>query len=124
MQKILKHTIYLFLTIFGATAIISLSALIYLWWLSTTDSGVKELPYLGWLLTTVIAEVVGVVIIFAKKGIKYLPEVEINKEESETLQFMKKFIDSGSSVTVVSNRIAWLRKSEPIKTEIIKMAHC
>lgn len=122
MQKILKHVIYLFLVIFAATAVISLGALVYIWWPSTSDSGVKELPYLGWLLTTVIAEVVGVVVLFAKKGLKYLPEVEINKRESETLQFMKKFIDSGSTVTVVSNRVAWLRKSDPIKSEIMKMA--
>jgi len=37
---------------------------------------------LDWLLITVIAEVVGVVILFAKKGMKYLPEVEINKKHS------------------------------------------
>lgn len=122
MQKILKHAIYLFLIIFGFTAVISLGALVFLWSQSTTEEGIKELPYLGWLLSTVIAEVVGVVIVFAKKGLKYLPEVEINKKESETLQFMKKFIDSGSSVTVVSNRVAWLRKSEPIKNAIIEMA--
>jgi hypothetical protein len=122
MQKILKHAIYLFLIIFGLTAVISLGALVFLWSQSTTEEGIKELPYLGWLLSTVIAEVVGVVIIFAKKGLKYLPEVEINKKESETLQFMKKFIDSGSSVTVISNRVAWLRKSEPIKNAIIGMA--
>lgn len=122
MQKILKHAIYLFLTIFAFTAIISLGALVYLWWQSTPEAGLKELPYLGWLLTIVIAEVVGVVILLAKKGIKYLPEVQINKEESETLQFMKKFIDSGSSVTVVSNRVAWLKKSSPIASAIMTMA--
>ena len=53
---------------------------------------------------------------------KYLPEVKINKKEVETLEFMRNFINSGSSVTVVSNRIAWLRKSEPIKKAIIDMA--
>lgn len=122
MQRILKHAIYLFLVIFALTATISLGALIYLWWISSSGNETKSLPYLGWLLTTVIAEVVGVVLLFAKKGLKYLPEVEINKQESETLQFMKKFINSGSSVTVVSNRVAWLRKSDPIKNAISEMA--
>lgn len=122
MQKILKQAIYLFLFIFAATAIISLGALVYLWSQSTTESAAKDFPYLGWLLGIVIAEVVGVVILFAKKGMKYLPDVEINNTEIDTLQFMKKFIDSGSSVTVVSNRVAWLRKSEPIANSITEMA--
>lgn len=122
MQKILRHAIYLFLTIFGITAFVSIGALVYLWSQSSTEQGIKALPYLGWLLTIVIAEVVGVVILFAKKGMKYLPEVEINKEEKETLEFMRNFISSGSSVTVVSNRVAWLSKSEPIKNAITDMA--
>jgi hypothetical protein len=122
MQTILKHAIYLFLIIFAITAVVSLGALIYLWTFSNDDSPAKDLPYLGWLLGAVIAEVAGVVLLFAKKGFKYLPEVEVNQAESETLQFMKKFIDSGSSVTIVSNRIAWLRKSDPIKDAIIGMA--
>lgn len=122
MQKIIKHAIYLFLSIFGITAFVSIGALVYLWIQSSAERGIKELPYLGWLLSTVIAEVVGVVILFAKKGMKYLPEVEINKEEKETLEFMRDFISSGSSVTVVSNRVAWLRKSESIKNAITDMA--
>jgi hypothetical protein len=122
MQKILKHTIYIFLIIFFATATVSLGALVYLWISSSGDTPVKDLPYLRWLLGMVIAEVAVSVILFAKKGLKYLPEVKVNQEESETLQFMKKFIDSGSSVTIVTNRIAWLRKSDPIKDAIIEMA--
>lgn len=122
MQKILKHAIYLFLTIFGITAFASIGALVYLWSQSSVEQGFKELPYLGWLLTIVIAEVVVFVILFAKKGVKYLPDVEINKEEKETLEFMRNFIGSGSSVTVVSNRVAWLRKSEPIRIAITDMA--
>lgn len=122
MQRILKHAIYLFLVIFAVTAFITLGALIYLWSISLPGSEVKELPYLRWLLSIVIAEVVGVVLLFAKKGLKYLPEVEINKNEKETLEFMKKFINSGSSVAIVSNRVAWLRKSDPIKDSITEMA--
>ena len=40
----------------------------------------------------------------------------------EARDIIKKFINSGSSVTVVSNRVAWLKKSEPIKKAITEMA--
>lgn len=122
MQSVVKHAIYLFLGIFALTAIISLGALVCLWVSGTSGAAISDLPYLKWLLGTVIAEVVGVVILLAKKGLKYLPEVEVKKTEAETLEFMKKFIDSGSSVTIVSNRVAWLRKSDPIKDAITEMA--
>lgn len=122
MQSVFKHAIYLFLAIFAMTAIVSIIALAYLWYSMFNGSETKDLPYLYWLLIIVIAEVVGVVVLIAKKGLKYLPEVEVNKKEAETLEFMKKFIDSGSSVTIVSNRIAWLRKSTPITEAIIAMA--
>lgn len=122
MQSLVKHTIYLFMLIFGVTAFVSIGALVYLWFLAPSGTGIEDLPYLDWLLGIVIVEVVAVVVLFAKKGLKYLPDVEVNKKEAETLQFMKKFIDSGSSVTIVSNRVAWLRKSAPIKDAITAMA--
>lgn len=122
MQTVIKHAIYLFLVIFALTALVTLGALIYLWHLRATDFDLSSLPYLNWLIGAFIIEVSGVVILFAKKGLKYLPEVEVNKEVHETLEFMKSFIDSGSSVTIVSNRLAWLRKSAPIKTAITEMA--
>ena len=122
MLSIVRHTIYLFLFIFGVTALVSIAALVSLWISASNGADAKDLPYLEWLIGTLIAEVVAFVVLFARKGLKYLPEVEVNKEESETLEFMKKFIDSGSSVTIVSNRIAWLRKSAPIKDAITTMA--
>lgn len=122
MQGIVRHAIYLFLFIFALTAMISLGALVYLWVENASGRDVKELPYLGWLLAAVIAEVVGVVVLFAKKGLRYLPQIETNKHEGQTLAFMERFISSGSSVTVVSNRLAWLRKSDAIRDDIIKMA--
>ena len=122
MQSVIKHTIYVFLVIFTLTALASLGALIFLWYSGPNGAGIADLPYLRWLLFAVIAEVVAVVVLVAKKGLKYLPEVEVNKTEVETLEFMKRFIDSGSSVAIVSNRVAWLRKSDPIKDAIIQMA--
>jgi len=122
MQSVIKHTIYIFLAIFALTAVVTLGALVYLWFLRANGSDLSDLPYLNWLIGVFIIEAAGVVILFARKGLKYLPEVEVNKEERETLEFMKRFIDSGSSVAIVSNRVAWLRKSAPIKSAITQMA--
>lgn len=122
MQSLIKHAIYVFLMIFVLTALITLGALIYLWHLTTNGSDISGLPYLNSLIGAFIIEVSGVVLLFAKRGLKYLPEVEINMEERQTLDFLKRFIDSGSTVTIVSNRLAWLRKSAPIKTAITEMA--
>lgn len=80
----------------------------------------ETLPYLGWLLGILIAEVVGVVIMMAKKGLKYLPETELNRHEKETLQFMERFISNGTSVSIVSNRAAWLGRSDSLMKEIKK----
>jgi len=122
MQKILKHVIYVFLGIFGITAAMCLVAVAFTWWPRAQGTPAPSLPYLDWLLGSVIAEVIGVIVLIAKKGVKYLPDVEIDKTEQDTLRFMQKFIDSGSSVTIVSNRVAWLRKSEPIANDIGDMA--
>lgn len=122
MQKILRHTIYLFLTIFACTALLSLVALGTLWWQMALGGAAIDPPYLKWLLGAVVVEVAVAVVLFAKKGMKYLPEVETNQAEAVTLEFMRRFIDSGSSVTVVSNRVAWLKKSEPITQAITDMA--
>lgn len=122
MQKILKHVIYVFLGIFGITAVMSLVAVASIWFTGQHGTPTPSLPYLDWLLGSVIAEVIGVIVLYAKKGVKYLPDVEINKTEQDTLHFMQKFIKSGSSVTIVSNRVAWLKKSEPIAKDIGDMA--
>lgn len=121
MQKIVKTIIYVFLFIFAATSALTLAALACLWWGYRSEGSVQDLPYLGWLLSISIAEAIGVVLLFAKKGLKYLPEIRVHKTESETLKFMSEFISLGSSVIIVSNRVAWLRKSSDAKTAIEEM---
>lgn len=121
MQKLLRVVLYLFLIIFALTALTSLVGLIYLWW-GYQDSGhFKDLPYLGWLLGATVAEAAGTVVLFAQKGMKYLPEVKVHETEDEILDFMKSFISLGSSVTIVSNRVAWLRRSSQVKDAIVEM---
>jgi hypothetical protein len=92
----------------GLTAILTLSGVAYLWFFKRTD----ELPYLHWLLVTVILEIVSFIVIFAKKGFKYLPEIRINKNQKKTLEFMEQFISMGTSATIVSNRVSWLASNE------------
>lgn len=119
MQQLVKITFYVFLAILVTTSALILIGVAFLWFGKKPP---EELPYLGWLLTIVIAEVVAVVIMVAKKGLKYLPSTETSREESETLEFMQRFISKGTSVAIVSNRASWLLRSEGLVTTIISKA--
>tara|TARA_B100002003_G_scaffold245652_2_gene273811 strand:- start:4410 stop:5048 length:639 start_codon:yes stop_codon:yes gene_type:complete len=104
MQNIVKNTLYLFLCITGLTAAITLAGIGYSWFFSPAI----ELPHLEWLIGSVIVEVVAVILMLAKKGLKYLPDTQTDKETKDTLKFMEIFISTGTSATVVSNRVSWL----------------
>ncbi len=108
MQKLVKHTLYLFLWLTGTTAFLAIFGLAYVWFFSEKT----ELPHLGWIITAVIAEMAAVVLMLAKKGMKYLPDTQTDKEPKDTLKFMEKFISTGTSATVVSNRVSWLTSDE------------
>ncbi|HIW06345.1 MAG TPA: hypothetical protein H9889_03340 [Candidatus Ignatzschineria merdigallinarum] len=115
MQKLIKHTLYLFLIIMGITALITLFGIIYIW----SHEGTKLL-YLEWLIGAIIIEIAAVIFIIAKKGVKYLPDVQINKTNKETLNFMTSFISTGSSATIVSNRVSWLANNDKLITILQK----
>jgi len=119
MQKIIKTTYYVFLSILVATAMISLLGISYVWFWKDAP---QDLPHLEWLLGIVIAEVVGVVIMVAKRGLKYLPDVTIDKNEKDTLDFMAKFTSFGTSVVIVSNRVSWLGRGDKLLEELNKKA--
>ena len=104
MQSLVKYTLYLFLIITGLTAAITLAGIGYVWFFSEA----KQLPHLKWLIGSVIIEVVAVILMLAKKGMKYLPDTQTDKEPKDTLKFMEDFIPTGTSATVVSNRVSWL----------------
>jgi hypothetical protein len=104
MQNLVKHTLYLFLWITGLTAAITLVGIGYSWFFPDA----KELPYLEWLIGSVIIEVVAVILMLAKKGMKYVPDTQTDIEPKNTLKFMEDFISTGTSATVVSNRVSWL----------------
>ncbi|HTZ96304.1 MAG TPA: hypothetical protein VMB18_07905 [Terriglobales bacterium] len=119
MQRLLKTTVYIFLAIFAATAILTILGIAVLWFGSRQTS---DFPYLRWLIGASLTEVVGVVIMIGKRGVRFLPEIRTNESAVETAEFMKNFIMDGSSVTIVSNRLAWLMNAEEVKREIVERA--
>jgi hypothetical protein len=104
MQSLVKHTLYLFLWITGLTAAMTLAGIGYVWF----SPDAKELPHLEWLIGSVIVEIITVILMLAKKGMKYLPDTQTDKVPRDTLKFMQDFISTGTSATIVSNRVSWL----------------
>lgn len=104
MLDLTRHALYVFLWITGLTAILTIAGICYTWFFS----GGKELPYLQTLVLAVVVEMVAVIVVLAKKGLKYLPETQTDKHPKDTLKFMEDFISKGTSATVVSNRVSWL----------------
>lgn len=104
MQNVIKHTIYALVGITILTALVALGGIVYLW----EDGSKDDLPYLEWLASITIAEIVAITLLYVKKGIRYLPDVKVNKTSEQTSHFMEDFISSGSSATIVSNRLSWL----------------
>ncbi|QDE31431.1 hypothetical protein [Shewanella polaris] len=110
MQNLVKYTLYLFLLITGLTAALTLVGIGYSWFFSEA----KELSHLKWLIGSVIIEMVAVVLMLAKKGMKYLPDTQTDKAKNDTLKFMEDFISAGTSATVVSNRVSWLAGNDKL----------
>jgi len=110
MQNLVKHTLYLFLFITGITAVMTVIGIAYVWFYSDKT----ELPHLEMLIVAVIVEIVAVVVMLAKKGLKYLPDTQTDKEPKDTLEFMEKFISTGTSATIVSNRVSWLAGNQKL----------
>jgi hypothetical protein len=121
MLEIVKIALYVFIIIFVLTTLLALVGLGYLWFSPEAD-GRADLPYLGCLVTAVILEVIAVVIVLAKKGFKYLPDVKNHKTEAATLSFMKDFVTSGSTVQIVSSRLSWIRNSQELMDAVKKKA--
>lgn len=121
MLRLVRFTLYVFVGIVTLTALLVLTGLAWLWFIEKTETH-SDLPYLGWLLIALFAEVIAVILMIARKGSKYLPEVMNHKEESDTLSFMRDFIASGSTVQIVSSRLAWIRNSQELIDEVTEKA--
>jgi hypothetical protein len=101
---------------------VAFSALIFagLIWQWFFQNGKAEMPHFQWLLGITLADIAGIVIVIAKKGIGYLPETKTMKSEEETLAFLTQFISLGSSASIFSNRVSWLKHSDALMKEIAK----
>ena len=109
-MKLIKITLYMFIVIVGATTLLVLCGIAYLWFFSS-KSAPSDLPYLDGLVIALILEITAVVLTLARKGFRYLPHVENHKEEAKTLDFMRRFIASGSTVQIVSSRLSWIKNA-------------
>ena len=145
MQRMIRHTYYVILGVFIATAALTVAGLAYTWFspgparaisslaptpaspspaasavntnvgrdeTSTQPTGEKKLPYLGPLVTALLFEAIAIVFIFVRSGLKYLPKVKVHKTEPETFEFMAELLNFGTSVTIVSNRLSLLTRSD------------
>jgi hypothetical protein len=112
MQNAIKITYYIILGVFVASAALCISGLAYVWFLQSPESAKSDLPYLGPLFSSLIIEAIGVVVMFAKQGMKYLPKVTTYNMPAETFKFMCDYIEQGTSVTIVSNRLTLLGQSD------------
>jgi hypothetical protein len=123
MQRLVKITLWILSIMFALTAALAIGGVAYLWfWGSRQNPQLKDLPYLGWLLSLTIAEMAGLVLLIARKGLAYLPATEVNKELAQTEYFMERFLGSGSSATIVSNRLSWLIASRRLQTHVAELA--
>jgi len=146
MQQIIRHTFYVVLTIFSLSALLCFAGLGYTWFYLSAPAiekpseppkaagekkpendkvdatKARELPFLGLFVTSIIIEAAGVVFLFLKTGLKYLPQVTINKSESETFDFMCNLLTLGTTVTIVTNRASLLTRSEKFRNAVTKSA--
>lgn len=114
MQKLVISVTRWFLLIFIITAILSLIGVAGKWF----EFIPGETPYLTWLLSITVAEGSAVIILIAKKGLRYLPDTVSHKTEGKTLEFMSSFISTGSSVSIVTNRASWISRSESLYQDL------
>ena len=123
MQTLVKTTLWVLIVMLALSGVLALGGVLYLWLHEPTSPDSKwDLPYLGWLLSLTIAEMVAIALLVARKGLGYLPATETSKTSGETEEFMSRFLGSGSSATVVSNRLSWLTSSPALKQRIIELA--
>lgn len=115
MQTYLMRVLYVFFFVFVATALLPIIGIAYSWFLILTGKPAPELPYLNYLFGAIVVEIVAFIVAYGKKGVKYLPTTEVNRTPEDTFSFMEKFLRAGSTVTIVSNRLSWLSRSENLR---------
>lgn len=118
MNKLIIQIYRIFIIVFTSAAILGIAGIASIWgcnlFYDYHGTKITELPYLDWLFAFVIAEIVAIVFMIAKRGSRYFPIVEEYKSDEAIINFMIGFIRQGSSVTIVSNRAAWLVNNEDL----------
>jgi len=122
MLSVIRPSYYALLGVFVLTAILTIATLAKLWWIDPLGTSVRSYPFLELLISSLILEAVAVVIAFVRLGLKYLPQVKVNKKKEETFRFMRDYIKNGTSVTIVSNRLSLLTQSKDFLEEVLKEA--
>ncbi len=110
MQNIIKNILNWFLFLTVVTSLVTIVGILDSWFWHTTT----EHKYLAGLVSATIIEIVAVIIAFAKMGLKYLPAVQTDKNTTDTVKFMENFITSGTSASIVSNRLSWLESNSDL----------
>lgn len=98
-----------------------LAGLGYLWFFPAVNSR-NDLPYLRPLVAALILETPVVFFGFVRAGTKCLPQIKSHRHESDTVDFMCKFIEPGTTVQIVSSRFAWARRAEAFTRELARKA--
>jgi hypothetical protein len=123
MQRLIKATLWILSVMLALTAMLAIGGVAYLWfWGSRSEPPLTDLPYLRWLLSLTIGEMVSLALLVARKGLSYLPATEVNKDLAQTEEFMERFLSSGSSATIVSNRLSWVIASPRLQKRIAELA--
>ena len=82
----------------------------------------ESLPYLGTLVIALLVEAIAVVFLFVRSGLKYLPQVKVDETEADTFRFMADLLTFGTSVTIVSNRLSLLTRSDLFRNAVTDKA--
>jgi len=91
MPTILRWIFLFFVVAFGLTSLLTLGGVGYLWFIDPQ----AQMPFLRWLLGLTLAEALATVVVLAKRGVYYLPEVQSDRDRQATFRFMKNFISHG-----------------------------
>jgi hypothetical protein len=122
VSRIVKATLWTFLVVVALNAVLALAGIAWVWIGQSGTAPARDLPYLRWLVSSVVAEIVAVVVLLARRGLSYMPHVETHREEAATLRFMHGLIQKGSTITIVSNRASWLARAPDVLDTIAQKA--
>lgn len=118
MQQLVRRSANAFLLITIVTALFALVGLAIQWYLGDE----VELPFLRWLLSAVLFEIVAITFAFTKRGMRYIPRIVNAKTETASLEVMSELVSTASSVAIYSNRASYLANSIEFQDALVTAA--